>query len=257
MPNLIKEYRDAIKISRLNRLRFKKFKTERMPKIAIIDGPLDESRIALCKEYQDVLLDDSSICQGKVINGATPALAHSCAIFDRIRKWVKKSDIYAISIFKQELKTSSKTLFNAIVAAIKLDVDIINVSVGINDLSEEVQANMRDVCDYAEKQGIIIVAASKRKQQLVPAIFNNVITVQGEDLGSPGTFFVKTKPSFCVIAHGGAQTVRAGGKIHVIEGSSFATAEVSGIIARLITKYGRMSLMECRKYLPECANGEW
>ncbi|HUW19845.1 MAG TPA: S8 family serine peptidase [Sedimentisphaerales bacterium] len=257
MYNLLKEYKKAVKISYLNQVSFLKSRGGKHARVAILDGPLDASRAALCCEYNEAIISNTSPCQNTSRKQESLALVHCCAIFDRLRNREKKANISVIRIFEQDLRTSPVTLFNAIVATVKAGVDVINVSVGINDFSEEMLANMKAACDFAVEHGAIIVAATKRKQQLIPAIFDSVIAVQGENLGKPGVFFVSTNPSFYVVAHGGVEMIRVNKKLHLLEGSSFATAEVSGIIAHLVTTYGRISLTECRKLLMQRANGIW
>lgn len=146
---------------------------------------------------------------------------------------VPSIDIYSVKVLSDKGKGDLVSLTRAVDWAIENNVDIINISFGISHNKPELE----QAIDKAVDSGIIIVASAGNTFGIkteYPARYSNVISVNSVNAELK-------KPSFS--AHGKIDFVGPGtdiittipnNKYDVVEGTSFATAHVTGIIAYLL-----------------------
>jgi hypothetical protein len=254
MKHLLNEYLKAARFTRNKTSIHSKTKPKKIPHIVILDGLLDSHRASFCKEYKSISAE-GKLCAGIIAVEQSPALEHCCGMFDRVLKRGKSAEISVISIFERILTASPKILFDSIIAAVGIGADVINIGLCIKDVSDVVQMNLKRACDYAEKNGSIIVAGFQKGQRCLPAAFNNVIRVRGENLGAPGAILIRINPQFVVIAHSGVIFTKINGQTRFLDSDNgFAAGEVTGIVSAFIAEYGRISLKQCQQLLIKSAN---
>ena len=217
-------------------------------KVAMIDSGIDRSHRLL----QHV---DKGICFAVSSDGVRTSQdyrdtsGHGTAVASIIHKKAPDAALYAVKIFDDALVVDQKILMESICWAMDQNVDIINLSLGTTDA--QIKRRLMEVCQRATEKGIAIVAAEHNAgQESYPAHFSNVIGVKaGTIKGRYDYLFRAGEPIEC-IAPGTAQRVLwAGGREHIVEGSSFAAPHIAGILALIKQAFPKADLDEMKRVL--------
>lgn len=163
----------------------------------------------------------------------TDKKGHGTGIVSIILKHVPTAKINVVKIDSETSRISEELVVSAIDYLINNSQSkIINISMGVK--TNNPSSKLLQICQKAEKKGIIIVAASyyDSKELCYPAHFNSVISV--------GNGVVKQKKEFKwlergitnVLAKGGFQRVaHPENQFRFSSGTSLATAHFTGIIS--------------------------
>jgi len=254
MNTVLNQYRRACHVARRP---LRRNRCGRAATIAIVDGPVDETRagaLAYWRRQDDLPIEEAGPGAADL---PSEALKHGCGVVDRIRRAAPEARLYLYQVFSSGIRVAPEQLFAAMSEALKSDATVINVSAGASASHPAVVRNFRQLRDYAAAEGKVIVAATRRDELVVPAALPGVIAVRGEDFGGSGAIFVREHPQRMVVAHGGVDMIRIRGRRYWAEGSSFAAAEVAGIVARCVAEQGTSSFDECWEWLKRLANGSW
>ncbi len=224
-------------------------------KVAIIDSGIDCSHEMLQQVTAGICFELSA---GNVLTSEDyrDTSGHGTAVASIIKKKAPDTELYAIKIFDQSLIVEQKILVESIRWAIDQNVDIINLSLGTTDV--QVKQDLLDICKVATKKGIVIVAAEHNSaQESYPAYFPNVIGVKAGEIKGRYNYLFRRGESIECIAPGTTQRVLwAGGREHIVEGSSFAAPHITGIIALIRQAFPKANLNEIRHILEVNANRE-
>ena len=224
-------------------------------KVAIIDSGIDRSHKMLQRVTAGICFEFS---EGNVLTSEDyrDSSGHGTAVASIIKKKAPGTDLYDIKIFDQSLIVEQKILLESIRWAIDQNVDIINLSLGTTDI--QVKHALLDICKVATKKGIAIVAAEHNSgQENYPAYFPNVIGVKAGDIKGRYNYLFRAGESIECIAPGTTQRVLwAGGREHIVEGSSFAAPHITGIIALIKQAFPKANLNEIRHILEVNASRE-
>lgn len=147
---------------------------------------------------------------------------------------VPNLDIYSIKVLSDNGKGNIQALINGIDWAIDNKVDLINISFGMPNNKPE----LKEAIDEAIKAGIIIVASAGNKYGLegdYPASYDNVISVNAVDPELKiASFSAKGKIDFVGPGTDIITTITSN-NYGIVQGTSIATAHVTGTIAYLLT----------------------
>lgn len=126
-------------------------------------------------------------------------------------------------------RCNTLSLARALNYAVENRVDIINMS-----LAGPTNRLLGRLIDEARTRNIAVVAAYGRPDQKggFPASYQGVIPVSVDDGAPP-------KHNGYVAPGKDIPTTRTGGKLHVVQGSSFSTAHITGLLALSRERYGR------------------
>lgn len=117
--------------------------------------------------------------QGKIVEDfeIEDKIGHGTAVFYTIWKENKNAKILIVKIFDDEVEVSEKLLIDSLrYISQKYQGKIINLSCGIN--SCEMGNELKDICDFLEKNGSILVAAFANDGSIsYPAAYSSVIGV--------------------------------------------------------------------------------
>ena len=217
-------------------------------KVAIIDSGIDRSHEMLQSVSRGICFEFSA---GNVLTseGYRDTSGHGTAVASIIKKKAPGTELYAIKIFDQSLIVEQKILVESIRWAIDQNVDVINLSLGTTDA--QVKHALLDICQVATKKGIAIVAAEHNSgQESYPAYFTNVIGVKAGDIkGRYNYLFRAGEPIECIAPGTTQRVLWAGGREHIVEGSSFAAPHITGIIALIRQAFPKANLNEIRHIL--------
>ena len=224
-------------------------------KVAIIDSGIDRSHEMLQRGTAGICFEFS---EGNVLTSEDyrDSSGHGTAVASIIKKKAPGTELHIIRIFDQSLIVEQKILLESIRWAIDQNVDIINLSLGTTDA--QVKQALLDICQVATKKGIAIVAAEHNSgQESYPAYFSNVIGVKAGEIKGRYNYLFRRGESVECIAPGTTQRVLwAGGREHIVEGSSFAAPHITGIIALIRQAFPKANLNEIRHILEANASRE-
>ena len=178
-------------------------------------------------------------------------LGHGTACIDIILQIATAAEILPIKVFNSRLETSIEIIVAAINYAIDYGVDLINLSLGTK-LSEALYP-MYVVCEKAKQKNIIIVSANGNlDNNSYPAIFENVISVCSTHTESKFDFLYNSGDAVECFADGYPKNALVlNGKRQPMNGNSFASPIICGIIALLIEKSSHRSIDSIREKLFE------
>ena len=155
--------------------------------------------------------------------------------------------IQPIDVFGgQNNRTTSYDVAAGIAMAIESGADIINLSLG-GPTSTHV---VKQVLQEGHRRGILIIGAAGNEPVTAPtypAAFSEVMAVTATDLkGNLASY--ANRGNFVDVAEIGRQPVRYNGRTYAINGTSPATAYISGMAAALMSKYDK-SVLETREMI--------
>ncbi|MDR2406534.1 MAG: S8 family serine peptidase [Bacteroidales bacterium] len=180
---------------------------------------------------------------------------HGTAVAYLISILSPDSSLVAVRIAQQNdsefiVHVPEKTLALGIDWCIEKGIRLINVSYSIEEISEN--GILASVCQKAQKNNIIIVAAYRNNSNIsvYPAAFPNVIGVSVLKNSDHGQISIVSEQNYDVAVFGGPYLVNSlNHKITIVKGSSFATAQVTGMVGRMLAIKPTLSFQQVFNYL--------
>lgn len=184
---------------------------------------------------------------------AADRIGHGTACADLILRLAPEAQIVPIRIFGTKLESTPEILHAALEWALTQELDVLNLSLSTD--VERAVAPLYAACEALRRRGTVVVAAARSKDFAgYPAMFENVISVGVERFFSPYVFHFHDGAAVECSAWGTTQWVRwLGGRFLRKEGSSFAAANMAGVVALLREASPGATLEKIRELLRECA----
>lgn len=205
-------------------------------KIAIIDSGVDLSHPKL----NDLSANGMSIknIHGKIEMDSAfdDQLGHGTAIASIIYKIYPDAIFLIIKIFDEELVCKEDIMCEAIRYSIREKVDIINLSLGIQTSSPS--SELYNVCKQATDNNIIMIAAAHHRlnTECYPAFFPEVFGITNGTVKKKNEYGYIADSAIEFAAKGTIQRVADINKGYkIVEGTSYACAHFTGIVASKIT----------------------
>ena len=218
-------------------------------KIAIIDSGVDyeHPEIGSITRGMDIKIDSD----GQIIWGTDYAdrSGHGTACTGIIHQIAPDAEIHIIRIFEQSLVADGKLLIAALQWVIDRGIDVVNLSLGTTD--RQYFESIQELCRQAAQEDIILVAAAhNRGIESYPAIFPDVIGVQGKPLPKLNDYYFRKNNHIECVAHGGEQILCwKNASKRIATGSSFAASRIAGILCLIRQVYPCASLNTTREIL--------
>lgn len=149
--------------------------------------------------------------------------------------------LFNVKVFDKELLSTPRIILQGIQWCIENDIDVINLSLSINDLSYYYE--FKKICEAAANKNIIIVAsADNMGRSCLPAYLPGVIGVGYADIEYPQFQFQKERSiqCYCSINYKKFTDMQNSWR----QSTSYATATMTNIISSFITKEQKLSYEE-------------
>jgi subtilisin family serine protease len=205
--------------------------TGRGVRVAVVDSGISDGHPHVGHLEKGVRIDQVDGGGMEVVEDLTDNLGHGTACAGVIRSIAPECDLISIKILDEHLLASSCVLIRAIRWVMEEGgCDLINLSLGTRN--RKAVPELRDVCLEALGMGLIIVAAAgDDRRSDYPASFPGVVGVTSSDgqevgvsSGMPPTFYASPYP----------RTIPGRRREENFTGPSFASARITGLIARMI-----------------------
>jgi hypothetical protein len=212
-------------------------------KIGIIDSGVDRKhrRLQQTKIVKEITLDHTDTVQ----YDATDHCGHGTAVTSIISQMAPSAEFYIAKIFNDQLITKETYLVKAIDWCITNQVDIINLSLGVQ--TETPSNDLRNICQKAYQKGIIIVSAAHYilSQPCYPAFFSNVFGVTEGRVTAVSEFGVLPDYPIEFVAKGDIHRVaHINNSFKFSSGTSYACAYFTGIVANYKQKLSELKTID-------------
>jgi subtilisin family serine protease len=225
-------------------------------KIAVIDGGVDSNHERLKDAKlsgKRFIFDDNKVSQTANYHDET---GHGTAIAAIIHKHCPNAEIHCVKVFSDTMVIHEDVLYKALEYCIKSQYPIINLSLGVN--IEPPPEQLVKLCKSAYENNIILICASNNSSQH-PAYPASLPYVFGVGIGTnikKGTEYGYTdESSIDFLAKGTIQRIAwKNGTYNVTQGTSYACAHFSGIVAKKISENKFESFEQLKQTLKRNAN---
>lgn len=210
------------------------YETEKKIKIAIVDsGISDHPAIAnkIVESYNLIESEDEKdyLNHGTAIAGIIAGEDEKvCGINPNV-------SLYNVKVLDEKGNGDVQDLIKGIEWAILKDVDIINISFGTPNASND----LKNIIDKANEKGIIVVASAGNKYGLnvdYPAKYENVISIGSINKDLKKSIFGAAGKIDFVLPGEGIDSINHSNGAQIYDGTSFSTAFASGIISALLSQ---------------------
>lgn len=175
-------------------------------------------------------------------------IGHGTAIAGIIRAGAPRACLYAMKIFRGDLRASVPLLAAALSWAVDNDLKVIHLSLGT--LREEAGELLMDLCGKAHGKGLIIVAAATSlTERIYPATFETVIGVTWDRRCRPSDLVYFPGSRIELGACGHPRALPGIGQEQNFSGSSFAAAHVTARVAAILETHPDATLADIRSIL--------
>ena len=163
-------------------------------------------------------------------------------------------DIYSYRVLDDENQSPVSRIAEAIYMAIEQDVDIINMSFGMNEYSE----TLREAVHTAAERGILLIAAAGNTGEdgvQYPAAYEDVMAVGAVNKNGMVEDYSAKGEEIEIVAPGGlVRTTGFIGTEEVISGTSLAAPQITAVASLIWQKDFKVSADFVRGLLNESAN---
>jgi hypothetical protein len=202
----------------------------RHPHIIGVEGGVSISASGAVEEGEDAYLD---------------ALGHGTAVIAAIQEKAVDAEYFAVKVFHDSLRTSSRSLVRALEWAIDQRMDVVNLSLGTRNPNH---ADLfRPLVDRAVAAGVALVSALEADgESHYPGCMEGVFGV-ALDLDCDRSTYRVTHNAF--FASGYPRSAPAISRERNLQGISFAVANMSGFITQARESIGGRDLQALRQAL--------
>jgi hypothetical protein len=186
-------------------------------------------------------------------------LGHGTAVTAAIKEKAADAEIYAVKVFDRALSTSVATLVRAIEWAARWDIKLVNLSLGTQRAEHE--PALAAAVAYAAKFGVIIVAADSNEAadggrvRWLPGSLPGVVAVVSDWECPRETFRVDEAGDGRMVFRAAPypRPVQGVPPSRNLKGISFAVANMTGFVARVLESAPAATVDDVRRLLREQA----
>ena len=175
---------------------------------------------------------------------------HGTSVTNLIQNISKDSIIYNVKIFNKQLTTNDKIIIDSIKWCINNDIDLINLSTAILDFTNT--RKVKNICNNAlENNTYIIASADNKGRSCLPAYLDSVLGVGMADVSSFYKFMVDRNGKINIYSR--SNEIKRTDKYNQVFGTSFATANMTGIISLILEEKEIFTINKLMNHLQHLA----
>lgn len=219
-------------------------------RIAVIDSGVDGRHPAIAKRVRaqyDVVTDRFGVrcVPGSLID----SIGHGTATAGIVAQMAPAAEIESIRVIGANAHGTSDQLMAGLTFALEQCFDVINMSLGTTD--DRVWRRLSALADRAFYEGrIIIAAANNYGVAALPAQLSSVLAVDMAAFSDPETLRYRFDMPIELEAKGiYVEAPAVGGGTQLFTGTSFACPHVTGLVARLVSRFPGLTAFEARAML--------
>ena len=184
---------------------------------------------------------------------------HGTGVASLLHMLAPETPLYAVRIAQQQkigysIFVQEKVLALGIEWCLQKNIRLINLSYSIEEAPDN--GPLADACRKAHAQNTILVAAYRNgeKRPVYPSAFPTVIGVAVLPNSEHGEISILSEKNYDVAVYGGPyQVASLDQTFRVMCGTSLATAQVTGMVARMLTIKPQLTLKQVFVYLKKYA----
>lgn len=200
-------------------------------KIAVIDSGINTWHPHIQNVVGGIALTVNDEGRIELSEDITDRLGHGTAVAGILSDQVPEAEIYAVKVFNDNLFTHAEVLCAAIEWCMLNDIHIINLSLS---LKKDVSV-FREMCDEAEKGGIVLVSSCDRNRGLMwPGSYSSVFGVERGEHARYNLCYYNPNEKISFQAYGLPRELEGPMQKYNLNGHSFAAAYVTSYLAKLI-----------------------
>lgn len=208
---------------------------KRSVKIGVVDSGINPYHSHIANVIGGISITVGKNMYLQYDNDYRDRLGHGTAVAAAILDEFPEGELYAIRIFQDSLSAYPTVLCTAIKWAIEQRLDIINLSLGIMEPSDELEA----LCLKAKEEGIFVICAYDEERGFVfPGRYEGVIAVSSGELCKGEYQYFSDHHFLCC---GYPRELNGDIQKYNLYGHSFASARFSGILGKYLQKQPRFS----------------
>lgn len=222
-------------------------------RVAIVDSGIDETHPAVGRLAGAiaVVADPSSPSGARVtVGGREDSLGHGTACAAVIRSLAPRAEVHSVRVLDGTNTCSGIVLAAALRWAIENDMNVVNLSVSARN--REHYALLHEVVDLAYFRNVMVVCAINNNPVApsYPSTFASVFSVAAQPEQNPFVirFWSRRPPEIGACGIDVEVVSRSGEKVRT-SGNSFATAHVSGLMARILSKHPSLTPFQMKTVL--------
>ena len=176
-------------------------------------------------------------------------VGHGTACINQVLRLAPDARVVPIRVFGSGLETAPETLEAAILYAVERGVHLVNVSVGTTRAGT--MRPLLAACARAGRAGAIVVAAGPNTGAWsYPARFRGVLGVAAGRFATPFDYrYLPGRAPECEAWGVDLPVVGMGGEAVLVQGTSFAAPNITGIVALLLERHPGATLAQVRVLL--------
>lgn len=221
-------------------------------RVAVVDSGIDADHPAIGGLAGGVAIDvDQSApdCLRMLEGPHEDLFGHGTACAGIIRRLAPDAELFSVRVLGKRLKGTGAALIAGIRWAIDHDMHVINLS--LSTRKHDYYATLHDLADQAYFRNTMLVAAVNNVPATsYPAEYSSVFSVGACPSDGADDLFYNPEPPVEFGAPGIAVEVPwVGGRTVTTTGNSFATAHVSGLVVRLLSKHPALTPFQVKTVL--------
>lgn len=199
------------------------------------------------------LVDDGDPAAFSLTEDDDDRIGHGTACADLILRLAPGVRIVPLRVFGTRLETSIEPLIAAVDWAAEQGIRLVNLSLGTQ--RTDLAARFYHACERARRRGTLIVASGHIASAIsFPAVFDCVIGVGAGHFTHPFQYRYRPEQALECEAKGFRQPVLTlTGKTVLVDSTSFAAPNITGIVALLLEQFPGADLREIRSLLARYA----
>jgi subtilisin family serine protease len=219
-------------------------------RVAIIDSGVDAGHPAVEGEVEGyVAISETAAGLEFDTSPHADLYGHGTACAGIIRSLAPACEIYSVRVLDARLGGSSRVLSAALRWCIEQGMHVCNLSLGTT--RRDFYADLHELADTAYFRNIALVtAANNAAIPSFPSTYASAISVAAHGVADPELVYYNPRPPAEFGAYGiGVRVAWTYGGWITASGNSFAAPHITGLVARMLSKYSRLTVFQLKAIL--------